>query len=249
ASHAWRTTSDHHAFVEARPGFGHGSGGQIHVDVVGYEKIKPAIAIVIDESATGVPALAVGGDTGLGGDIGKRAVAVVVVEDVLAEVGDEEIVEAVVVVIADADGLPPAGMNEARLSGDVGESTVAIIFVQAIGGLLAGGKAFQPRAIHQENIEPAIVVVIVEGDAATGGLQQIFVFVLAAKNHFGVEAGFFRDVYEIDPERRGRWRCWRRWFSAGVLEKRRDPERPSQRKNIFERENQGRAAERFQKPA
>src|SRR4029077_9899939 len=106
----------------------------------------------------------------LGGDIGKRAVAVVVVEDVLAEVGDEEIVEAVVVVIADADGLPPAGMNEARLSGDVGESTVAIIFVQAIGGLLAGRKAFQTRAIHQENIEPAIVVVIVEGDAATGGL-------------------------------------------------------------------------------
>ena len=135
------------------------------------------------------------------------------------------------------------------MSGDVGESAVAIVFEEAIGGLLAGGKAFQARAVHQENIEPAIVVVIVESDAATGGLQQIFVLVLAAKNHFGVEAGFFRDVDEIDPERRGRWGCWRRCFSAGVLEKRRDPERPSQRKNIFERENQGRAAERFQKPA
>src|SRR4029077_1490731 len=175
----------------------------------------------------------------LGGDIGKRAVAVVVVEDVLAEVGDEEIVEAVVVVIADADGLPPAGMNEARLSGAGGERTVAIIFVQAIGGLLAGGKAFQTRAIHQKNIEPAIVVVIVEGDAAAGGLQQIFVFVLAAKNHFGVEAGFLRDVHEIDPERRGRRRCWRRWFSAGVLEKRRGPEAARPRKEIFAKEEPG----------
>src|SRR4029077_16821057 len=98
AIHAWRTASDHHAFVQAGPGLGHGSGGQIHVDVVGDEKIKLAIAIVIDESATGVPALAVGGDTGPGGDIGKRAVAIVVVEDIVAEVGDKQIVETVVVV-------------------------------------------------------------------------------------------------------------------------------------------------------
>jgi hypothetical protein len=143
------------------PDSGTVGGGQVHIDVVGDEKIELAVAIVIDKGTAGIPALTVGGNAGLGGNIGERAVVIVVVEDVFAEVGNEEIVEAVVVVVADADGLSPAGMNQASLYGDVGEGAVAIIFVQAIGGLLARGKAFQARAVHQKNIEPAIVVVIV----------------------------------------------------------------------------------------
>src|SRR5260370_2097123 len=223
---------------------GTGAVARVHIDVVGDEKIELAVAIVIDEGTAGIPALAFGGNAGFGGDIGERAVAIVVVEDVFAEVGNEEIVEAVVLVLADAHGLSPAGMNEASLRGDIREGGVAIIFVQAIGGLLASGKAFQARAVHQKNIEPAIVVGIVESDATTGGLQQIFVFMLAAKNRFGVEASFLRNVDEVDAERRG-GRGLRRRFGAGVLEKRPGFERPSQRKNIFEGENQSRAAERL----
>ncbi len=49
------------------------------------------------------------GEAGLGGDVGEGAVAVVAVEDILAVVADEEIVEAVVVVVADAAALAPAG--------------------------------------------------------------------------------------------------------------------------------------------
>jgi hypothetical protein len=124
-------------------------------------------------------------------------------------------------------------MNQASLGGDVGEGAVAIIFVQAIGGLLARGKAFEARAVHPKNIEPAIVVVIVESDATTGGLRQIFVFMLAAKNRFGVEASFLRNVDEVDAERRG-GRGLRRRFGAGVLEKRLGFERPGQRR-IFSR--------------
>ena len=70
----------------------------------------------------------------------------------------------------DADGLSPARMNQARLCGDISERAVAIIFVQAIGGLLSRRKTPKARAVHKENIEPTIVVVIIEGDAATGGL-------------------------------------------------------------------------------
>ena len=39
-------------------------------------------------------------------DVRKRAIAVVAVEHVLAPVGEEEVLEAVVVVIADGDGEP-----------------------------------------------------------------------------------------------------------------------------------------------
>ena len=131
-------------------------------------------------------------------DVGERAVAVVVIEHVLAEVGDEQVIVAVVVVVADADALSPAGVSDAGFGGDIGESAVAIVLEQMRGGLLAGGEAFQARAVHQKNIEPAVVVVIVEGDAAAGGFEQIFILVLAAENRFGVESGFFRDVDEID---------------------------------------------------
>jgi hypothetical protein len=92
AVQAWRTAGHHHAFVQARAGFRNGSGGQVHIDVVGDEKIELAVAIVIDECTAGIPALTVGGNAGFGGDIGERAVAIVVVEDVFAEVSNEEIV-------------------------------------------------------------------------------------------------------------------------------------------------------------
>jgi len=84
-------------------------GGEIHVNVIGDEEIELAVAVVVNESAAGIPALAASGDAGFFRYFGEGAVAVVVVEAVFAKVADEEIVEAVVVVVADAAALPPAG--------------------------------------------------------------------------------------------------------------------------------------------
>src|SRR5207237_8915011 len=149
-------------------------------------------------------------------DIGESAVAVVVIEDIFSKIGDEEIVETVVVVITDADALSPAGMKQAGFGGDVGESAVAIVFEKMIGGFLASGETFEAPAVDKKNIQPTIVVVIVEGDAAAGSFEKILIFVLAAKNGFGVEAGFARDVEKGNAKivvggggrlwRRGAWR-------------------------------------------
>ena len=112
------------------------------------------------------------------GDVGERAVAVVAVEDVLAPVGDEEIVEAVVVVVADGDRRRPAGARQAGLRGHVGERAVAIVLVQAVGR--AGGRAFEARAAEDEDIQPAVVVVVEEGDAAADGFEDVGLGVGAA---------------------------------------------------------------------
>ena len=48
-----------------------------------------AVAIVVDEGATAVPTLAVAGYAGFFADVGEGAVAVVVVEEIFSEVGDE----------------------------------------------------------------------------------------------------------------------------------------------------------------
>lgn len=61
-------------------------------------------------------------------------------------------------------------------------------------GLLAFAKPFEPPPVDEKNVQPAVVIVIVERDAAASGLEQIFIFVFTAKGRFRVEAGFFRNV-------------------------------------------------------
>src|SRR5207249_4346643 len=74
------------------------------------------------------------------------------------------------------------------------ECAVSIIFEKMGRWLLALGETFQARSVHQENVEPAVVVVIVKSHAAASGLKQIFVLVLAAVDCFGVQSGFAGDI-------------------------------------------------------
>ncbi len=53
---------------------------------------------------------------GLLGHIGKRAISVVAVEAVLSEVGAEDIVEAIVVIVGDANAVGPANCPRPALS-------------------------------------------------------------------------------------------------------------------------------------
>ncbi len=85
-----------------------------------------------------------------------------------------------------------------------------------IGGFLASGKTLEARAVDQENVQPAIVVVVVESDAAAGGFEKVFVLMLAAENSFGVETGFPRDVQEGNPEIGGMGRNGSLWRSCAL---------------------------------
>ncbi len=165
-----------------------------------------AVAVVIDEGAAGVPALqtagGAGGDAGFAGDIGKGAVAIVVIESAVAPVGDEEIVMAVIVVIADAYALSPAGAAQTGGGSDVGKRAVAIVLIEAVGGLLALDRfGFEAGAVDQEDIEPAVVIEIEEGGAAAGGFEQKAILLFAAEDGLRAQAGFARHVNELCAER------------------------------------------------
>ena len=102
----------------------------IELDEVADEEIEMAVAVVIEESAARAPAAFLLVEAGLPRDIGKRSVAVVVEEDVVAPEGAEQVVPAVVVVVAHADaGLPAAATNAGFLR-DIGECAVAVVFVE-----------------------------------------------------------------------------------------------------------------------
>ena len=115
--------------------------GQIEVDIVGDGEIEFAIAVIVDEGAAGAPFLAGAGYTGLFGDLFEGAVALIVKEAIFAIARDVEVVEAVVIVVANADALSPAGGDEASLRSYVGEGAIVIVVEEMAGGRFRSGLA------------------------------------------------------------------------------------------------------------
>src|ERR1700722_12041386 len=164
-----------------------------------------AVTVVVDERTAGVPAcLGTGLDKAcLLGDVGKGTVTVVLIKRVLAVVGHEEIIVTIVVVVADATGLSPAGfVLQAGACRYIGKGAIAIVLEKMTARFLPGGKAFESPAVDEEEIEPAIGVVVVEGESAAGGFEQIFVGLLAAVDSLGGKACLLHNVSEADAQGR-----------------------------------------------
>ncbi len=159
-----------------------------------------AIPVVVHKGAAGPPSGPVAGQAGFLGYVGERPVAVVVIEDVLSVIGNEEVFEAVVVVVAHADTLSPARPGHPCLLGYVGESPVAVVLEEVAGRFLARREAIQAPAIHQEDIEPAVVVVVEERRPAAGGFEQVLVFLLVAEQGLCIQASFTGYVNELHAQ-------------------------------------------------
>ena len=158
-----------------------------------------AVAIVVEQGAAGSPAELFVVDAGFAGDVGESAVAVVVKQDVVSPEAAEQIVPAVVVVVADADAGLPAGARQAGFFGDVGEGAVAIVFVEMRSRRLAGRPVgVEARAVGEINVEPAVVVVIEKGQAAALGFDDVALVIDRAPDVGSIQAGFVGHVDECD---------------------------------------------------
>src|SRR5262249_37426518 len=103
-------------------------------------------------------------------DIRESSVAIVPIEDVLPPVRDEKIVETIIIKIPYGDRRCPACPMESRLLGHVGESAVAVVPVETIGGAL---RAFNRGAAQDKDVEPTVVVVVQEGSPAAYRFENI----------------------------------------------------------------------------
>src|SRR5260370_885203 len=130
-------------------------------------------------------------------DLGERAVAVVVVQNIFSVVSDVQIFEAVVVVIADAHPLAPAGVSQSGFFRHIGEGAVVIVVVEVARRRFGGRQGFQFRPVHDENIRPAVIVVIKDGHAGARGFNDVFFCGFAAENYRSSETGFLRHVGEM----------------------------------------------------
>ena len=109
-----------------------------------------------------------------GGHVGKGSVAVILVEDRLAIIADEQIVQTVVVVVADTASLAPTRTRHSRSGGDVGECTVAVVLEKPADWFLTFWETFEPRAAQDEDVHPAVIIIIVKGYAAAVCFDNVF---------------------------------------------------------------------------
>ena len=128
-------------------------------------------------------------------DIGEDAVAAVAIQDVRAEVRDVEIDPAVVVVVAGAGAHPVLAMADARSIGHVLERAVAAIPVQAVPRLLRHRRIGERATVDEEDVDPAVVVVVEEQPARADGFDQVFVGARAV-DVAEVDAGVAADIGE-----------------------------------------------------
>ena len=162
-----------------------------------------AIAIIVDERTTSPPRFPRSGDAGLFRDLSEHSI-LVVKKPVLAVVRDVEVFPTVVVIVADANALSPARCGESGLNGHVGECAVMVVSIETIARTLPGRKSFEPGAIYEKNVRPAVVVVIEDGDASACGLDDVFLGIKAAENIRRGEASLLRVVGKVGDWRRRR---------------------------------------------
>src|ERR1700722_6453661 len=129
-------------------------------------------------------------------DVGKGTVAIVSVEDVLAPATEEEVVEAIVVIVADTDTGHPYRTLQSGLLRDVGEGAVAIVLIQTVGG--ARRCAIDLQSPWDKDIEPPVVVVVEESNTTTVSFEDILLLVGVAVDDRSSESCFGGDVSELE---------------------------------------------------
>ncbi len=183
---------------------------KVQFDVVAHEQVKESVAVVINPGAAGAPADAVFPQARLLGHIRKRAVAVVVPQHVMTPIAAEQVIPAVIVIVAHANARAPSGAAQAGFFRHVRERAVAVVLKEVLRGRLAIGIGFFARqavAVGEVDVEPAILVVIEKGQPAALGFNNVFLVLDAAPHVGDVEAGLFRHIHESDGGGRFRMRC------------------------------------------
>src|SRR5579871_645650 len=141
-------------------------------------------------------------------------------------------------------------MCDTCFQGYIRKCSVAVVAEQVRRGFASDRKSFDLRTIHNEDVEPAIIVVVVEGDAASGSFEQILILVVSSKDRLYVQSRFARDIHKVNAQF-GLIGCW----SAAQSNRnsrstfRQQPAWPCQSQNAFKRKHETGTAKRFQEVA
>jgi hypothetical protein len=138
--------------------------------IVADKKIEQAVAVVIEPERRCAECHALAQTAGIG-HVDKSALAGIVEEPVLSHAGDENVREAVIVIISDGHAHTVHFNIQAGVRGDVGEGAISVVAIETQRGvqLLVAGPI---HSIDQKNILPAVAVVVEKGAARTHSFGQ-----------------------------------------------------------------------------
>ncbi len=159
-----------------------------------------AVAIVVAEGTVGAPARIP--HTRPGSGVGEGAVAVVAQEHVRAECGDVGILEAVVVVVGNARPHAPAACPHLAGPGHIVEAPRSVIPEERNHRVAAAAHAWERRAVDDQRIEVAVLVVIEQRGAVAVHLDDV-VLRLTSADVQERETRLLRGVHELDRGGRG----------------------------------------------
>src|SRR5205809_2534635 len=97
------------------------------------------VAVVVEKSAARAPAYLFVIDTRFASHVGEGAVAIVVEQKIVSPKAAEQVVPAIIVVVAHADAGLPASARESGFFRDIGKRAVAVVLEELRGGCLALG--------------------------------------------------------------------------------------------------------------
>ena len=160
---------------------------QKRIHVVGHEKIEVAVAIDVEKGTTGTPHIGIGA-AGIR-HFGKPAATGVVIQLIRTDVGDVQVNQAVIVIVAGAGAHPVPALPDTRRGRRILERPIAAIPVQAMARAPCDGCIGDGTAVHQEDVEPAIIVKVEEKTARPQNLGQEPLVACAV------------DVDEVQPDR------------------------------------------------
>ena len=142
--------------------------------VVDDQEIEPAVVVVVEPAGGRRPFAAA--DARPLGDVFEAAVAAVAQQLVARDAGDEEIDVAVVVVVGGRRTHRVADAAHAGRRGHVGELHAAVVAIEPVGvGVAALGERGHLGAVGEEDVGPAVAVVVEDGHAARDALGVVLV--------------------------------------------------------------------------
>src|SRR5579863_1634565 len=178
--------------------FAHRLVFSIPLQIINDDQVEQAIVVYVDPRRGHRPQRAIFGiglaQSGFRGDVGKRAVAIVVVKSVAVDAGDEDVFVAIVVVVANGHANVVASARQSGFFGDVGEVAVAVVFEETVGvfwRILV--ERFDVGSVSKEDVEFAVIVVIKNGHPAGHGFGR-----MAFRSFVGIEFEIDRLVGEAD---------------------------------------------------
>src|SRR5262245_17736143 len=198
-----RAAHDRNSFPHAKltAAFGR-SFIEVEVDIVGDKEVQVSVPVIIQKSAARAPACRFEHQPGALRDIDKTALSGIPVKVILSEIGHEQIIEAVIIIIGYTRALAPARPDQVRLFCHISEFSYFIIAIEVISGFLPLRETFESGAVDQENIEPAIVVVVEERDTTAGHLENKSLLSILPSHMPGCQSCPGRDILKLNL---GKW--------------------------------------------